>query len=144
MQPNLNVSIIDYGELLEMTKPEISELKHQNMLEKAIIKAKDKSILSWWWLSVPLYILAALLMKSLFIPSTTFGSNLHDLMSKEKYASILFFFVLPVFFIIINFMSVRKIYFLSGNPKLIDFLKVVWFNLLIIIASSLILLIYLL
>ena len=131
-------------ELLEMTKPEITELKHQDMLEKAIIKAKDKSVLSWWWLSIPLYILAALLMKSLFMPSTTFGSNLHDLMSKENYASFLFFLVVPIVFIIINVLSIRKIYFLSGSPGLFGFLKVVWFNLLIIIASFIILLIYLL
>ncbi len=131
-------------ELLEMTKPEISELKHQDMLEKAIINAKDKSVLSWWWLSIPLYILAALLMKSLFMPSTTFGSNLHDLMSKEKYGSILFFLVVPIVFIIINVLSIRKIYFLSGSPKTVNFLKDVWFNLLIIITSIIIILIYLL
>lgn len=131
-------------ELLEMTKPEITELKHQDMLEKAIVKAKDKLVLSWWWLSIPLYIFATLLMKSLFMPSTTFGSNLHDLMSKEKHASILFFLVVPIVFIIINVLSIRKIYFLSGSPKTINFLKVVWFNLLIIVASILIILIYLL
>ena len=131
-------------ELLEMTKPEISELKHQDMLEKAIVKAKDKTVLSWWWLSIPLYIIAALIMKSFFMPSTTFGSNLHDVMSKEKYASILFFLVVPIVFIIINVLSIRKIYFLSGSPKTINFLKVVWFNLLIIVASIIILLIYLL
>jgi len=131
-------------ELLEMTKPEISELKHQDMLEKAIIKSKDKSVLSWWWLSIPLYIIAALIMKSFFMPSTTFGSNLHDLISKEKYASILFFLIVPIVFIIINVLSIRKINFLSGSPGLFGFLKDVWFNLLIIIASIIILLIYLL
>ncbi len=131
-------------ELLQMTKPEVSKLKHQNMLEKAIIKAKDKSVLSWWWLSIPLYILAGLLMKSIFMPFTTLGSNLHDLIGKAKYSSILFFLIVPILFIVINFMSIREIYFLSGSPKSLNFLKAVWFNLLIIIASIIILLIYLL
>jgi len=131
-------------ELQQMTKPEISKLKHQNMLQKAILKAKDKSALSWWWLSIPLYILASLLMKSLFVPSTTLGSNLHDLIDNAKYSSILFFVIVPILFLVINFISIREIHFLSGSPKPFNFLKVVWFNLLIIIASILILLIYLL
>lgn len=128
--------------LLQMTKPEVSRLKHQDILAKAITKAKDKSILSWWWLSIPLYILATLLMKSFFMPSTTLISNLNDLTGKQKYSSVLFFAVLPVIFIIINFMSIKNIYFLSGSPKSINFLKSVWFNVLIIIVSVLILIIY--
>lgn len=128
--------------LLKMSKPEVSQLKHQEMLANAITKAKDKSVLSWWWLSIPLYLIATLLMKSFFMPSTTLMSNLHDLSSKEKYSSGLFFVVLPVVFIVINFMSIRKIYFLSGSPKSINFMQAVWFNFLIIIASILILIIY--
>lgn len=128
--------------LLQMTKPEVSQLKHQEMLANAITKAKDKSVLSWWWLSIPLYLIATLLMKSFFMRSTTLMSNLHDLSSKEKYSSGLFFVVLPVVFIVINFMSIRKIYFLSGSPKSINFMQAVWFNFLIIIASILILIIY--
>ncbi len=128
--------------LSQMTKPEVSELKHKDMLANTITKAKDKSVLSWWWLSIPLYILATLLMKSFFMSSTTLMSNLSDLASKQKYSSILFFVALPITFILINFMSIKKIYFLSGSPKSINFLKVVWFNVLIIIASVLILIIY--
>ncbi len=130
------------AKLLYMTKPEVSQLKHQDMLANAITKAKDQSVLSWWWLSIPLYLIATLLMKSFFMPSTTLMSNLHDLTSKEKYSSVLFFVVLPVVFIIINFMSIRKIYFLSGNPKTTAFFTAVWFNALIIIASIIILIIY--
>ncbi len=50
--------------LFHMTKPEVSQLKHQDMLANAITKAKDKSVLSWWWLSIPLYLITTLLMKS--------------------------------------------------------------------------------
>jgi len=33
-----------------MTKPEIQGLKHESMLADAITNAKDKSVVSWWWL----------------------------------------------------------------------------------------------
>ncbi len=130
--------------LFQIAKPGVSQLKHQDMLANAITKAKGKSVLSWWWLSIPLYLVAAFLMKSFFMPTTSLLSNLHDFGSKEKYASVLFFVVLPIFFIIINFTSIKKIYFLSGSPKSISFFKAAWFNVLIIIASILILIIYLL
>jgi hypothetical protein len=128
--------------LNQMTKPEIPQLKHQDMLSNAITNAKDKSVLSWWWLSIPLYIIAALLMKSLFMPNTTLISNIHELASKERYTSVLFFFIVPVVFIALNVFSIRKIYFLSGSPKTIMFLVEVWFNVLILILSILILVIY--
>ena len=128
--------------LIQMTKPEVSQLKHQDMLANAITKAKDKSVLSWWWISIPLYIIAALLMKSVFMPNTTLISNIHEFISKERYSSVLFFLVLPIMFITINFISIRRIYFLSGNQKTINFLQSVWFNVLIIFLSILVLIIY--
>jgi len=128
--------------LLRMTKPEVSDLKHQDMLAYAITKAKDKSVLSWWWLSIPLYIVAMLLMKSAFIPNTTLISNIHELAIKERYISILFFLVVPIVFIIVNLLSIRKIYYLSGSPKTLNFLQTNWYNVLMLILSFLILLIY--
>ena len=128
--------------LFQMTKPEVSQLKHQDRLANAITKARDKTVLSWWWLSIPIYMLAMLLMKSFFMPSTTLLSNLGDMESKQKYCSVLFFVIMPLIFILINLMSMKKIYFLSGSPKSLSFLKVVWFNVLIIMASVLILIIY--
>lgn len=128
--------------LIQMTKPQVTQLKHQDMLANAITKAKDKSVLSWWWLSIPIYLIAALFIKTLFMPNTTLISNIHDLTNKEKYSSLLFFLILPIFFIIINSISIRRIFFLSGSPKTLSFLRSVWFNFLIIIASVIILLIY--
>jgi hypothetical protein len=128
--------------LTQMTKPEVSHLKHQAMLANAIIKAKDKSVISWWWLSIPLYLIATLLMKTIFMPQTTLRLNIHDFTSRENYSSVLFFLVLPILFIVINFISIRNIYFLSGSPKSIKFLLTAWFNVLIIIFSILILIIY--
>ena len=131
-------------DLIHMTKPQVSELRHQDLLPSAITSAKDKSVLSWWWLSVPLYIIAAFLMKTLFVPHTTLSSSIHEFASKEQYFSLLFFLALPVLFIVMNVMSIRKVHFLSGSPKTMSFLPAVWFNLLIILVSILIILIYLL
>ena len=128
--------------LIQMTKPQVSQLKHQDMLANAISKAKDKAVLSWWWLCIPIYLIAALLMKTLFMPHTTLILNIHELTNKEKYSSLLFFIILPTFFILLNLISIRKIYFLSGSPKTISFLRSVWFNVIVIVASIIILIIY--
>ena len=128
--------------LTEMTKPEVTQLKHQDMLANSISKAKDKSVLSWWWLSIPLYIIAMLLMKTVFMPHTTLFSNLHNLTGSNKYSSLLFFLVVPIIFITINFISIRKTYFFLGSPKTINLFKAVWSNILIIIGSIIVLIIY--
>jgi hypothetical protein len=128
--------------LIKMTKPEVTHLKHEDMLAHAITKAKDKSVISWWWLSIPLYLIATLLMKTIFMPQTTLLLNIHDFTTREIYSSVLFFLVLPIVFIVINFISIRNIYFLSGSPKSIDFLRTAWFNVLMILFSILILIIY--
>ena len=130
------------NKLIQMTKPEVSQLKHQDMLENAITKAKDKSVVSWWWLCIPLYIIATLLMKTFFMPGTTLISNIYELTGKERYSSVLFFLILPIVFILINFISIRKVYLLSGSPKTINIIRAIWFNALIIIFSIIVLLIY--
>jgi len=148
MQPNLTFSIIamekqNFEEkLLRMTKPEVNNLRHQDMLANAITKAKDKSVLSWWWLSIPLYIIAMFLMKSAFMPNTTLISNIHELAIKDRYTSVLFFLVVPIVFIIVNLLSIRRIYYLSGNPKTLNFLQTIWYNVLMLVLCILILLIY--
>jgi hypothetical protein len=129
--------------LLRMTKPEVNQLKHQDLLAKAITNAKDKSVVSWWWLVIPLYIISTLLMKSIYMPDTNLISNIKDLTTKQRFTVNLFFLILPIFFILINFYSIRKIYILLGSPKSISYLKTVWLNILIIFFSILILIIYL-
>jgi hypothetical protein len=130
--------------LKDMIKPEIKGLKHEAMLADAIINAKDKSVVSWWWLSVPVFIILMLMMKSTFMPGTTLISNMHELESSQKYMSIIFFLISPLILIILNAFSIRKIYFLSGSPKSINFLGTIWVNILIIALSVLIIIIYLL
>ena len=128
--------------LMKIIKPEISQLKHQDLLAKEIIEAKDKSVLNWWWLSIPLYVLLAFLMKSLYMPNTTFLTNKHDFSENQNLLSLLLFLFLPIIFIFVNILNIRKIYFLSGNPRTVSFLKAVWFNIIMIAASILILFIY--
>jgi hypothetical protein len=130
--------------LKQMSKPEIHELKHMDMLSKAVTHAKEKTVLSLWWLSIPLYIVAALLMKTLFVPGSTLDSNMHEMEIKNKYSACFFFLVLPLVFCVIHFFTIRRIYFLSGNPRKIGFLKVVWYNVLMILIAVLIWFIYLL
>jgi len=128
--------------LSEMTKPKITHLKHEDMLANAIINAKDKSVVSFWWLSVPVFIILMLMMKSLYMPGSTLISNIHDLTIRQKSISLVFFLVAPILLIIFNLFSIRKVYFLSGSPKSINFLEIVLSNVLIIVLSVLILIIY--
>ena len=128
--------------LSEMTKPKITHLKHEDLLASAIINAKDKSVVSLWWLSVPVFIILMLMMKSLYMPGSTLISNIHDLAIRQKYISLAFFLVAPIVLIIFNVFSIRKVYFLSGSPKSINFLEIVWSNVLIIVLSILVLIIY--
>jgi len=124
------------NKLLQMTKPEVSQLMHQDMLADAIVKAKDKFVLSAWWLCVPMYIIAAFVMKSFYMPQATLASSMHEFADKQKLISILFFVLAPIAFIILNFISLRTMFKLSGN------IKTAWLNALMILLSLLILFIY--
>jgi len=128
--------------LLEMSKPEVNKLKHQEILSEAIARAKNKSVLSWWWISIPVFIFATLLMKSFFFPGSSFLSNFRELRDMDKLGGLMLFGIIPGILIIFNLISIRKIYILSGNPGLKDLLKTTWFNTFIIIISLFILLVY--
>jgi hypothetical protein len=134
----------EFDEILDkMSKPQISGLKHQEMLSDAVIKARERSVLSWWWISIPVYLIAALLMKTVFMPGTSFYSNLHAMASGNRFLSILLFLVIPAIIIVVNLFHIRKIYSLTGNPGSATFFRIAWFNLLAVAASAVIILIYL-
>ena len=128
--------------LIQMTKPEVNQLKHENLLAKAMTNAKDKSVVSWWWLAIPLFIIAMFIIKSVYMPHTTLISNIHEFSKVQKIPSIIFFLILPIVFIFINFFSIQKVYFLAGSPKSFSFLKTIWLNIIMIFFSILILIIY--
>ena len=131
-------------QLEKMKKPEVSELKHQEFLSAAITKAKDNSALSWWWLIIPMYLIAAFTMKSFFMPQSNLISDIHELKEKHFFTTTLCFLILPMLFSILNLISIRKTFFLSGNPAIISFIKVVWLNVLIIAFSAIILIVFIL
>ena len=130
--------------LEEMTKPEIQGLKHEDMLADAIINAKDKSVVSWWWLSLPAFynLNDADDKKYIICPAQLLISNMHELESTQKYMSLIFFLISPLVLIIINAFSIRKVYFLSGSPSQLTSWETIWFNIFIIALSVLILIIY--
>jgi hypothetical protein len=135
--------MISFEETLSgMTKPGIPELKHQTLLAEAISRGRSKSVLSLWWVSIPLYVTAMLLMKSLYVHDTTLITNLHEFIGREKYAAALFFLIAPAVFIIMNAASIRRIHYLSGSPGFAALLRTAWFNAAIIVVSFTILFIY--
>ncbi len=125
--------------LLKMTKPEVNQLKHQDMLANAITNAKDKSVVSWWWLSIPLFIIAMLTMKSVYMPHTTLISNIHELKRQQPVTSVIFFLIVPVFLIIFNGFSIRKIWSLTFDHKDANSVQTIWVNGLMIFFSIIIL-----
>jgi hypothetical protein len=130
----------NFEDILEnMEKPGVPELKHATMLPGMIAKAKDRSVVSLWWLFVPLYVIAALLMKSFYVPGTSLTSLLHEFAGSKIYTSVLIFYILPVLLIIINIISIRQLYFLYSSLTKTGFLKMAWSQLVIIIVSLLVL-----
>jgi hypothetical protein len=148
VQPTLTFNIIGMEKdnfemkLNEMTKPDIPHMKHEDMLSKAIINAEDKSVLSLWWLSVPAFVILMLLMKSIYMPGTTLISNMKEMAVQNRFVSIIFFLISPVVLMIINLLSIRRIYFLSGSPKSAAFLQIVWLNIMVIVFSLVVLIMY--
>lgn len=126
------------NKLLQMKKPEVTHLEHEQILAEAIINAKDKFVLSLWWLSIPLYVIGAFIMKSLYMPQATLFTSIHEFATRQRLLSILLFIVAPIVFIVLNFVSIRNTNKISGS------LKYTWLNFLVIICSILLLLIYIL
>ncbi len=128
--------------LIQMTKPEITQLSHQDILEKAISKAGGKAVLSWWWLLIPLYIIFTLLMKSVYMPGNTLVSNIDSLKAGQKITAIVFFLIVPFAIIILNITSIRKVYLITGHPNSLNFLEEIWLNVMMIFISVLIFIVY--
>ncbi len=128
--------------LSNMTKPEVNELKHEDDLSKVIMKAKARSAVSFWWLCIPLYIIAALIMKSYYAPNGSLIKILHEFTDSKGYTTILLFFILPVLLIVINLLTIKQLYFLYSGLTKAGFLKTIAVPILIIFLSLLVLLIY--
>ena len=145
MQPGRALCIIgntmkNFDELLTgMSKPEINDLKHVEMLAHAMSKSKAKSAITWWWLSIPLYILCAFVMKAMYNRNAPALLNLREFSRIHWLASFIFFIIVPVIVIIVNALSIKEVYFFSGSPRSLNFLKTVALNLMLILLSLIIL-----
>jgi hypothetical protein len=120
----------------EMSKPEIQDLKHQNMLAERIIREKRKTALTWWWVVLPFYVTATFMMKSLYFPGTGLFKFLGEFILTNSKGSFLLFVFLPLFTIIINVQSIWKLYFYSGASINAPFILNSLFKLFLITLSA--------
>lgn len=125
-----------------MNKPETGPLKHQQMLESAITRIKDHSTLSAWWLCLPLYVLAMLFMKTLYVPESTLISNLADLQARQPLLSVLMFVLVPIGSIILNIVSIKRLLAFSGARNVNEMPLFALLPMLMVIVSILILIVY--
>lgn len=112
------------------------------MLENEIINAKDKAVMSIWWLAVPVFVIVTLLMKGFYISGSSLISGINDLADRQSDIFLTFFLISPLLLIIYNAASIIKVRSLTENQKSIDFLGAVWFNILIILLSVIIIIVY--
>lgn len=129
-------------QLKRLSKPEVNELKHEDMLAAYISKSKDNSTVSLWWLSIPAYVIAALIMKSFFVPKSSFTDLLQDYLNNNVLVSILLFVFFPIIIIIINSINIKKHYFLYGNTSTQKFIEKVSLQIILIVISLIVLTIY--
>ncbi|MHA4811432.1 hypothetical protein ACX0G9_25250 [Flavitalea flava] len=125
-----------------MSKPKVSDLKHQDMLGDAISQAKRKMVLSIWWLSVPLFLITSLVMETLYKTGTTLNSGLHQLTAHNPILPVLSLLLLPMCIMLVNALHVTKVYRIL-RPGRQELISMTWQNLLMIIISLIILIIYL-
>jgi hypothetical protein len=128
--------------LSNISGPEIKNLKHEDLLARAIMRNKHKTAVSFWWISIPLYVIAAFVMKSFFLPGASFISNLHGLISKDGYTAILIFIVIPTALIVTNMISLINLYSLSGRQAVRKLLKAGLVNLIFTAVLIILMLIY--
>ena len=129
--------------ITNMPKPELSHLRHQSLLLSALSKAKHKFTLSFWWIAIPLFVIAVTLMESLFFKGTRFYTVFSALQIRHDLAYHLLFLALPLTLIVLNIISLRNYYKIHLSPQKMNFLRFLWPNLSIIIFSILVLIVYL-
>lgn len=148
MQPNIAYGIIDFHMdefekmLSKMSKPEVTELRHQAMLADQIIKTKHKAALSWWWLGIPVYILLAFIMKSFYAPGSSLKSSLAKFAETNGLLAWSSFVAFPTVLIIINGVSVYKLAIMNDGLRG-GLLKALIYNLAAIVLSIIVMAVFL-
>lgn len=123
--------------LTTMSKPGVKELKHQELLGKAIVQSKRKTVLSTWWLAIPLYCLAMLGMETIYKKGTSLHDHLHQMDSSNPHLAQILFAVVPLALILLNGLHIWSTW------KITRSLNAVLLNATMIIISLLVLIFYL-
>lgn len=126
----------------KMSLPSVDELKHEELIAANIINRKHKSSISFWWLSIPAYTIAAFFMKSFYYKGTSVFDMIKELINKEGYIGPVLFGVLPIVLLIINIISIRQANYLFGVLKRKAFIQSIFREILLIVLSFITLLIY--
>lgn len=92
--------------LTGMSKPEVPPLKHQEALSRLVIQGKRRMAVSVWWLAVPVFMVAAFVMKEFYKPGSTLGSSIRDFKERNFLLSFLLFVFVPL---VVAGIQVRQI-----------------------------------
>ncbi len=130
--------------LQEISKPEIQELKHQQIIMERILAQNRKTALTWWWAFIPLYVMAAFIMKSWYIPAGGTLTYIKEFISGNPSLSFILFGGLPFLAMLVNMLGVKNIYFYSGSKWFSSaVLKSSLLPLILIVSSAVVAVIYL-
>lgn len=124
--------------LEKMTKPGVDELNHERALSELIVDSGNRSVLAGWWLSIPLYLTAALVMKAMYVNNSGLIDNLHHLKASSGLYWI-YMLVIPLGVMIMNIRVLMVQCRASAAPSLPSLLGVHWYNALMILMSILLL-----
>ncbi len=129
-------------ELNQMSKPEVGYLRHENLLAKSISRVQDKSRVSLWWISIPVYMLSAFIMKGFYTHNFSIASSLHEIFSMNGYLRGLVFFALPAILIVANLTSIRQLMFLYGSSEKTALYKLIYSEALVVFLSLIVMLVF--
>ncbi len=124
--------------LEKMTKPSVDKLKHERVLSELIVSSRGRSVLAGWWLSIPLYLIAALVMKSMYVNNSGVIDNLLQIKASSGLYWV-YMLVIPLGVMIMNIRILMVQYRESAAPSLPSLLSVYWYNALMILMSIMLL-----
>lgn len=125
-----------------MSKPAMPDLKHQEALMDLITRGKRKTAVSFWWLAVPLFMMAMLLMQQIYRPQSTFRSSIRDFKDRNSVEAVFLLVIAPLILAIANGWQIARLDFLL-RPRGASRFTITWPQWLIIIISVAIIIVYL-
>lgn len=126
-----------------MSKPSVPPLRHAELLPGAIRGAEDRAALSAWWLSIPLFVLAMVGVRTLYGLRGGPFRWLHRIFREQQMLFLALFVIAPLALVVFNIVGMRRIYYLSGDPPFGSFLRMTWKNWVVILLCGGILFVYL-